>query len=128
MKKIQVFVKAPRTRNTKAICFKMEGNIPEFVLMFLRSAFESVEVKNDDELEKWNETDLHKEIRSKMTPAGNLKMLRTTFGMTQKELAQKAGICTQQISDMERGKSPIGRKMAHLLAKALGTSYSNLFW
>lgn len=86
---------------------------------------ESIE---DDELEEWEDTDLHKEIRSRMTPASNLKLLRTTFGMTQKALAQKVGICTQQISDMERCKAPIGRKMAHVLSDALGTSNSNPFW
>ena len=29
---------------------------------------------------------------------------------------------------MERGKLPIGRKMAHRLADALWTTYRNLFW
>ncbi len=120
-------VKTPRTRNTKAVCFKMEGNIPEFVLVFMRSAFESVEIK-EDESEEWSETALHSEIRKQMTPAENLKMLRKTFGYTQRSLAEKAGVNPQQISDMERGKAPIGRKMAHILADALGTSYTNLFW
>lgn len=124
---MQAVVKTPRTRSTKAYCFKMEGDIPEFVLVFLRSAFKSV-VVTEDKKENWHQTNLHKDIRKKMTPAGNLKLLRTTFGLTQKALAEKAGINPQQVSDMERGKAPIGRKMAHALAKALGTSYSNLFW
>lgn len=29
---------------------------------------------------------------------------------------------------MERGREPIGHKMAHRPANALGTSYKDLFW
>lgn len=73
-------------------------------------------------------SDGFKEIESKTTPAESLKLLRTTFGYTQQQLADKVGITKQQISAMERGREPIGRKMAHRLANALGTSYKNLFW
>jgi hypothetical protein len=31
-------------------------------------------------------------------------------------------------NSMVRGREPIGRKMAHRLANALGTSYKNFFW
>ena len=73
-------------------------------------------------------SDWFKEIESKTSPAESLKLLRTTFGYTQQQLADKVGITKQQISAMERGREPIGRKMAHRLANALGTSYKNLFW
>lgn len=73
-------------------------------------------------------SDWFKEIEPKTTPAESLKLLCTTFGYTQQQLADKVGITKQQISAMERGREPIGRKMAHRLANALGTSYKNLFW
>lgn len=83
---------------------------------------------DDDEVVEWNSTDLAKEIRDETTPAESLKLLRTTFGYTQQQLADKAGITKRQVSAMERGREPIGRKMAHRLADALGTTYRNLFW
>lgn len=111
--------------------FTFEGeHIPDHLVLYLKSAFPDVkEVKDDDdELVEWNSTDLAKEIRDETTPAESLKLLRTTFGYTQRQLADKAGITKQQVSAMERGREPIGRKMAHRLADALGTTYRNLFW
>ena len=113
--------------------FTFEGkNIPDHLVLYLKSAFPDVEeIKSDiddEEYVEWDDTELAKQIRSDTTPAESLKLLRTTFGYTQQALAKKVGITKQQISSMERGKTPIGRKMAHRLANALGTSYKNLFW
>ena len=113
--------------------FTFEGkNIPDHLVLYLKSAFPNVEeIKSDiddEEYVEWNDTELAKQIRSDTTPAESLKLLRTTFGYTQQALAEKVGITKQQISSMERGKTPIGCKMAHRLANALGTSYKNLFW
>jgi len=113
--------------------FTFEGkNIPDHLVLYLKSAFPDVEeIKSDiddEEYVEWDDTELAKQIRSDTTPAESLKFLRTTFGYTQQALAEKVGITKQQISSMERGKTPIGRKMAHRLANALGTSYKNLFW
>jgi len=113
--------------------FTFEGkNIPDHLVLYLKSAFPDVEeIKSDiddEEYVEWDDTELAKQIRAETTPAESLKLLRTTFGYTQQALAEKAGITKQQISSMERGKTPIGRKMAHRLANALGTSYKNLFW
>lgn len=94
----------------------------------MKSKVIKVDELDDEECVEWFKTDLAKEIESKSTPAESLKLLRTTFGYTQQQLADKVGITKQQISAMERGREPIGRKMAHRLANALGTSYKNLFW
>ena len=95
-----------------------------------QSAFPNVEVLNaeDEEPVEIIKSDWFKEMESCSTPAESLKLLRTTFGYTQQQLAGKVGITKQQVSAMERGREPIGRKMAHRLANALGTSYKNLFW
>jgi DNA-binding XRE family transcriptional regulator len=110
--------------------FTFEGkNIPDYVVLYFQSAFPDVEVVDaDEEPVEIIKSDWFKEIESKTTPAESLKLLRTTFGYTQQQLADKVGITKQQISAMERGREPIGRKMAHRLANALGTSYKNLFW
>lgn len=133
-----VVVRSPRKKNAEPTCFSFHGNIPDYVIKYLRSKFADIQVMDDvsvvseeengDELIRWEDSDLHKEIRVNMTPGGNLKILRSTFKMTQRQLAEKVGVAVQAISAMERGRAPIGRKMAHKLADALGTSYKNLFW
>ena len=119
------------SKDVSGTMFTFEGtNIPEHLLLYIRSAFPNVEdvVNGDEEYVEWGETDLAKQIKAESTPAESLKLLRTNFGYTQQQLADKVGITKQQISAMERGREPIGRKMAHRLANALGTSYKNLFW
>lgn len=130
-------VRAPRMQSIEPVCFSIQGDVPDFVMKYLHSKFADIRImdtnsaeesEDEDELVRWEDTDLHREIRAKMTPGSNLKLLRTNFKMTQRQLAEKVGIAVQAISAMERGKAPIGRKMAHKLADALGTSYKNLFW
>ena len=87
-----------------------------------------MQAKSKVEYLEITKTDWFKETEVRSTPAESLKLLRTTFGYTQQQLADKASITKQQVSAMERGKEPIGRKMAHRLANALRTSYKNLFW
>jgi len=43
--------------------------------------------------------------------------------MKQTELAKKIGVNPQQISDMEKGRAPIGKKMAMKIGEALNFSY-----
>lgn len=124
-----VAVEAPRTQSTDAVKFVIKGeSIPPWLVDMIKTAYPKALVKEDDLTEDALESDWFKEIREQMMPAGNLRNLRQNFGITQQELANRAGVSKQQISAMERGKDPIGRKMAKKLADALGTSVSNLFW
>jgi ribosome-binding protein aMBF1 (putative translation factor) len=52
-----------------------------------------------------------------------LKVTRERKGITQTELSAMTGIPQPHISQMERGKRPIGKKTAHQLAKALQVDY-----
>ncbi|MBW1783690.1 MAG: helix-turn-helix transcriptional regulator [Deltaproteobacteria bacterium] len=52
-----------------------------------------------------------------------LKVTRERKGLTQAELSAMTGIPQPHISQMERGKRPIGKKTAHQLAKALQEDY-----
>ncbi len=52
-----------------------------------------------------------------------LKGARKREGLTQADLAARLGISQTHISEMERGKRPIGKEMAKRLAKVLGVDY-----
>jgi ribosome-binding protein aMBF1 (putative translation factor) len=52
-----------------------------------------------------------------------LKVEREKRRITQSELSAMTGIPQPHISQMERGKRPIGKKIAHQLAEALHVDY-----
>ncbi len=52
-----------------------------------------------------------------------LKGGRHKAGLTQKALADQIGVKPHHISEMEHGKRPIGKNMAHRLAKIFGIDY-----
>lgn len=52
-----------------------------------------------------------------------LKGARAKAELTQKEVAEKLGIKTHHISEMEHGKRTIGKAMAHRLAKIFDIDY-----
>ena len=43
--------------------------------------------------------------------------------LTQKQLAEKLGVLPHHISEMEYGKRPISKKMAHKLSEVLNVNY-----
>jgi len=104
---------------------------------FLRLNYGEVEIVNsgdfaesdpDDAAMRVEDMDWYKEAESKMTPGRNLRIFRQMRKMTQQELADKLEISKQQISNMETGRSPIGKKMSMRLGKALDRPYRNFFW
>ena len=52
-----------------------------------------------------------------------LKGGRYKMGLTQKELAEKIGVKTHHISEMEHGKRHIGKNIAQRLAKVFNVDY-----
>jgi DNA-binding XRE family transcriptional regulator len=56
-------------------------------------------------------------------PGVVLRGARGKEGLTQTELAERLGIPGSNISEMEHGKRPIGKKMAKRLATALKIDY-----
>lgn len=56
-----------------------------------------------------------------------LKAKRKEKGMTQKELAEKAFITREYLSDLERGKYECSIKTAKFLAKALDCDWMELY-
>ncbi|MEI8365515.1 MAG: helix-turn-helix transcriptional regulator [Parachlamydiaceae bacterium] len=52
-----------------------------------------------------------------------LKGGRHKAGLTQKNLADQIGVKPHHISEMEHGKRPIGKKMAHRLSEIFNIDY-----
>jgi DNA-binding XRE family transcriptional regulator len=63
------------------------------------------------------------EYDEKSLPGVVLAGARGKEGISQRELARRLGIPQRHISEMERGKRPIGKEMAKKLAKALNINY-----
>lgn len=57
----------------------------------------------------------------------SLRGYRTREGLTQKQLAQMAGIPQRHISEMENGKRGIGKERARRLAQVLNVSDYRVF-
>ena len=56
-----------------------------------------------------------------------IKEFRARYDMTQDELAKMIGVRMESISFLERGKYNPSLKLAHDVAKVLGTSIDELF-
>ncbi len=63
------------------------------------------------------------EVFPDMQPGMILRGARIREGLTQARLAVLIGVKPSHISEMEKGKRPIGKDMAKRLAQALHTSY-----
>ena len=63
------------------------------------------------------------EVFPEMSPGDILRGARQRQGLTQVQLAGMIDAKPSHISEMEKGKRPIGKDMAKRLARALHTSY-----
>ena len=70
----------------------------------------------------WREA-LKDVIASGGEAATSLRGARGRDGMSQAELAHKLGIPQQNVSEMEKGKRPMGRAMAKRLASIFRVNY-----
>lgn len=59
----------------------------------------------------------------KKTPGIALRGVRLRLNLTQKEMAEKIGVSQGDLSKMEKGERPIGKKLAMRIGKALGVDY-----
>jgi len=116
-------VKTPHTE------FRIEGDIPDNLLAWLNGEYDGelqVVEDDDDLLEDWFETDLHRQIEARTTDGDRLKIHRGNARLTQAALAKKAGFSPQRISDMERGRRAISIAAARKLATALGVTAAEI--
>jgi DNA-binding XRE family transcriptional regulator/predicted DNA binding CopG/RHH family protein len=64
-----------------------------------------------------------KEVYPQFNASVALRGARKREGLTQKELALSIGVKQSHISEMEKGKRPIGKDLAKRLCKALNIDY-----
>jgi ribosome-binding protein aMBF1 (putative translation factor) len=108
--------------------FTITGNVPVFYIDLTRRLFPDVKeaAKEDDEVaENIDDWDWWKKKTASITPGDHLRTSRTIRGMRPSELAKKIGVKPQQISDMEKGRAPIGKKMAMRIGEALNFDYKH---
>lgn len=93
---------------------EVRGEIPENLMEFLRNNFEHVEIKDDEEeAVNFRETEWFKELDKTRHPGLSVKTYRENRGWTQQELGEQlGGVHRQMISEIERGKREISKKMA----------------
>jgi len=127
---MQALVKAPRMlENGIPVEFTITGNVPVFYIDLTRRLFpdvkETTKKEDGEELIEITKSDWFKEAEAKTTPGLSLRALRTMRNMRQSALAKKIGVKPQQISDMEKGRAPIGKKMAMRIGEALNMDYKH---
>ena len=114
---MQVVVKKPRIR--------VEGEITDELLEYLRKAYGELEVITDeeDEIVEVTESDWYRSLRETIGPGENLRLYRELHGMTQEELGKKLGnLARQNISNIEHGHRAVSKNMALALAKLFDVS------
>ena len=82
--------------------------------------------ESDDELEKWEDTELYKKLKAEITPGDKLTAYRTRAGLSITELARLTGMSYTNISAMEANRRAIGLKSAKKLAGILNCHYTAL--
>jgi len=107
--------------------FRITGNVPMFYIDLTRRLFPKAveETAKEDVAENIDDWDWWKEETASITPGESLHALRTMRNIRQGVLAKKIGVSPQQISDMEKGRAPIGKKMAMRIGEALNFSYKH---
>lgn len=111
-------MKVSTTAGYADICVRVPESQAGQVKAFLESVLALL-------LEEASEDRLYsiKEVFPEMQVGDVLRGARYREALTQAQLAARVGVKPSHISEMERGKRPIGKEMAKRLAKALKTSY-----
>jgi ribosome-binding protein aMBF1 (putative translation factor) len=115
--------------NGMPVEFTITGNVPVFYIDLTRRLFAEVkEAKPEDdgeELIEITKSEWFKKTEAETAPGDVLRSLRTMRGMRQAALAKKIGVQPRQVSDMENGRAPIGKKMARKIGDALNMNWKH---
>ena len=99
---------------------RVEGEIPEELLQYLESKFDDLEITEDDD-DEWIDLEgsqWYQGMKKKMHPGRVVWVYRDNKGWSQRELGERlGGVHRQSISEIERGKRAISKKLAIKLAK-----------
>jgi DNA-binding transcriptional regulator YiaG len=124
---MSVAVKMHRTERAPAfgrpgVILRFRPKTPARVIKHIEREYGDYLVDEGDELVVWEETDLAREIGSRMTPGTYLRHLREATSMTQKAVGEKVGVSTNYVSDWETGQRPVSRFKARALGHLFGVS------
>jgi DNA-binding XRE family transcriptional regulator len=117
---MQVVVKTPPIR--------LEGEIPENLLDYLKKEFGNINViqddgSDDDELISVFETDWYQNIKKEIQPGETIRFYRKMHGFSQGELGMKIGRFSRQyISNLENGHRPVSKAVAKRLSEVFKIS------
>ena len=89
----------------------------------IREFVKQIEPVQEDETSITLEDFFSKHFQGQTEAAVSLRGCRYREDLTQKQLADMAGIPQRHISEMENGKRPIGKERAKKLAKVLNADY-----
>lgn len=111
--------KKPTTQKYTELCIRVPVQDVAKIRDLLESVSHSLEI---------SERELYsaEEVFPDSHPGKILKGLRVREGLTQAQLAEKAGLSHHHVSEMEHGKRLIGKAMAKRLAEILNASYKTL--
>jgi DNA-binding XRE family transcriptional regulator len=107
-------MKVQITKDFAELCLRY--HLPEDKINKIKEAVESI-------LGEGDETVSLEELFPDLHQGSAIKGLRLRENLTQEQLAQMIGVKRNNLSEMENGKRPIGKKMARRLAEALKTDY-----
>jgi DNA-binding XRE family transcriptional regulator len=106
---------------------KLNSKVDLKTIKKIISLYEKLKNEDDNELMSYEEAKAHlHDLLGDLTVVDKIKAYRDRENLTQKELAMKAGIRQQHLSEIERGLRPIGVAMAKKLSKALRCHYKSL--
>ena len=116
-------MRRPHTEGLTDICLRVPSGdalrISKVIANVLNSAGEQVREFNVEGDELFTLEDVFPDS----TPGALLKGARYKEDMTQKRLAEAAGIPRRHISEMENNRRPIGKERARRLAEVLKVDY-----
>lgn len=114
---MQVHVKTPRTK------INITGSVSKKLLRVLKEDYGDRVIIEDDEWIDITDTAWYKKTKAGMKPNDYMRVYRESRGFTQDQLGKKlGGISRQNISGMEKGRRPIGKEVAKMLAEIFNTS------
>jgi DNA-binding XRE family transcriptional regulator len=106
------------------ICFRVPVSHADRIRVVVENILALIE-GGDQIIQESEEDRLYsiEEVFPDFHPGDTLKGARLMHELTQAQLGAMMGVKPGHISEMEKGKRPIGKEMARRLAKALNTSY-----
>jgi DNA-binding XRE family transcriptional regulator len=104
----------------------LSGAGTEHIIKAIRERYPDVQIIDDTEAARWDDTELAADIRLRKTPGKLLRAYRERAGMTITSLADAVGTKYPNISAMENDRRTMGLQMARKLGKVLGVDYHKL--